>query len=300
MLTVRELGMRHLLALDAVAAHGTFGRAAQHLGYTQSAVSQQVAALERLLGEPVFDRPGGPRRVTLTPVGARLLAAGRELLARAQDLVDDVEQFRAGVVGRLSVGTFQSVSTAVLPGLLSHLRAEHPGTEVRLVEDDDDDALVAAVLAGRLDLTFLTTAPPARLDAVDLFVDPFVVVARPSDVGDGPVPADVLASVPLIGQHDNACQRLLDDGLRGIGVPAEYVFRTSDNSAVTSMVRAGMGLAVLPRLAVDAEDPRTVVRDVDPPLPHRHVHLAWPSGRTLSPAARRFVDLAVDGTAHLR
>ena len=68
--SMRDLEIRHLEALDAVASTGTFGRAAERLGYTQSAISQQIAALERVMGAPVFDRPGGPRPVELTPLGA--------------------------------------------------------------------------------------------------------------------------------------------------------------------------------------------------------------------------------------
>lgn len=299
-LAVKDLDLRLLLTLSAVVAEGTFGRAATRLGYTQSAVSQQVAALERVVGEPVFDRPGGPRRPTLTPVGRLLAEHAADLLERAEACVAAVGRFQAGAVGRLDVGTFESISTAVLPALLSRLHEERPGLQVGLVESDDDTALAEQVVEGRLDLTFLTTPPPDGLEGVDLFLDPFVVVARPQDVVDGPVPASTLAAHPLIGQHDNACQRLVDDGLRAVGVTPDYVFRTSDNSAVTAMVRAGVGMAVLPLLAIDAEDPRTIVRDVDPPLPHRHVHLAWARGRTPSPTARRFVELAVDGTAHRR
>ena len=70
---LRQLDLKHLVALDAVADTGTFGRAAERLGYTQSAVSQQIASLERILGDKVFDRPGGPRPVALTPLGAELL-----------------------------------------------------------------------------------------------------------------------------------------------------------------------------------------------------------------------------------
>ena len=77
---LRDLDMRLLVAFDAVATEGTFGRAAERLGYTQSAVSQQIASLERVIGDQVFDRPGGPRPVELTPLGALLLEHSRVLL----------------------------------------------------------------------------------------------------------------------------------------------------------------------------------------------------------------------------
>src|SRR5829696_3250801 len=93
---IRDLEVRHLVALTAVAREGTFARAAARLGYTQSTVSQQIAALERAVGGPVFDRPGGPRPVRITPLGAVVLEQGRDLLAKAERLADAVDRFKAG------------------------------------------------------------------------------------------------------------------------------------------------------------------------------------------------------------
>src|SRR5262245_12877342 len=101
--------LRPLAALDAVAVEGTFGRAAERLGYTQSAVSQQISSLERAIGGAVFDRPGGPRPVTLTPLGKLVLAHAREILDKARVTADAIERFQRGDAGRIDVGTFQSV-----------------------------------------------------------------------------------------------------------------------------------------------------------------------------------------------
>lgn len=300
MVAVRDLDLRQLQAMDAVVDAGTFGAAAKALGFTQSAVSQQIAALERAVGGSLFDRPGGPRRPVLTPLGRIVAEHARDLVGRAGGLAEDVRRFNAGVLGRLDIGTFQSISTAVLPGLLGVLRERFPQVEVRVFENPEDSVLARQVLDGQLDLTFFVGAPPPPLEGIELFVDPFVVVARPQDVGAGAVPVDVLAAAQLIGQPDSSCERLITDGLRSLGVDPRYVFRTNDNSAVASMVRAGVGLAVLPRLAVDTEDPRTVVRPLDPPLPSRSIYLVWRADRELSPSARSLVDLAVEGTMHLR
>src|ERR687895_38177 len=109
-----DVELRHLAALAAVADEGSFGRAASRLGYTQSTVSQQIAALERAVGGPVFDRPGGPKPVRITPLGTVVLEQGRELLARAASMRDAVDRFHLGD-GRIDIGTFQSVSNVILP-----------------------------------------------------------------------------------------------------------------------------------------------------------------------------------------
>src|SRR5688572_21953062 len=107
------LELRHLVALVAVADHGTISKAAGELGYTQSAVSQQIAGLERAIGAPVFDRHGGPRLLTLTEVGTALLDHARAVLGRLRTAEADVRAVLAGENGVLRVGTLQSVGTRV-------------------------------------------------------------------------------------------------------------------------------------------------------------------------------------------
>src|SRR5919197_52978 len=112
--------LRHLATMAAIAEEGSFGRAAGRLGYTQSTVSQQIAALERAVGGPVFDRPGGPKPVRITPLGEVVLTHGRDLLTKAEALADAVDRFRAGG-GRIDIGTFQSVSSLILPAAVRRL-----------------------------------------------------------------------------------------------------------------------------------------------------------------------------------
>jgi DNA-binding transcriptional LysR family regulator len=295
MSALRDLELRHLVALDAVAAEGTFARAAERLGYTQSAVSQQIAALERAVGEKVFDRPGGPRSVELTPFGAELLRGGRDLLARVAALADDLDRFRAGHAGRLTVGTFQSVSSAVLPMVLGRFRAAHPDVEVQLFETDVDEELEQHLERGQTEVSFLVgeVAEPAisGFESRLLLTDPFVLIARPGQFPSGPVSLDDFSGEPLIGQHPNSCQLLNEAGLRSAGLDPSYVFRSNDNGTVAAMVRAGMGVAVMPLLCTEPEDPRTELHPLDPPIPGRQVTIAWRAGRTLSPAATAFVEL---------
>src|SRR4051794_28971975 len=107
---VADLELRRLRTMAAIADEGTFGRAAARLGYTQSSVSQQIAALERALGGAVFDRPGGPRPVRLTPLGEVVLDHGRDLLTKAEVLTDGVDRFELKATSSTS-----SCSTRALP-----------------------------------------------------------------------------------------------------------------------------------------------------------------------------------------
>ena len=295
---LRDLELRHHATLDAVASEGTFGRAAERLGYTQSAVSQQIAALERTVGGKVFDRPGGPRRVELTPLGAVVLDRGRDLIARVDALDDVLDRFRSGQVGRLTVGTFQSISSAVLPQLVARFRGQFPDVDIALFESAVDEELEAQLERGQTEVSFLVggvdVAAAAGFEARHLLTDPFVLIARPGQFAPGPVPVDAFIGEPMIGQHENSCQLLNEAGLRAAGLDPSYVFRSNDNGTVAAMVRAGMGVAVMPLLCTEPEDPRTSLHPLDPPIPGRKVSIAWRSGRTLSPAAEAFVQLAIE------
>lgn len=294
MAALRDLEVRHLVALDAVAAEGTFGRAADKLGYTQSAISQQIASLERLIDGKLFDRPGGPRPVELTPLGERVLAVARELLARVDSVGEELDRFRTGEVGRITVGTYQSVSARVLPLVVGRMRSEYPDVEIRVLESDNDDDLDAALGRGELDLSFVVGDWAGQFDSLPLFDDPFVLVARPGEFKRGAVRLSDLNGVPMVGQHTNSCQLMNEMGLRAAGLEPNYVFRTNDNGTVSAMVKAGLGVAVMPLLCVDPDDPGIELHPLRPALPHRRIAVAWRKGRTLSPVAERFAEISVE------
>lgn len=292
--SLRDIEIRHLEALDAVASAGTFGRAAERLGYTQSAISQQIAALERVIGEPVFDRPGGPRPVELTPLGAELLEHGRHLLTQLDVMADELDRFRHGEVGTLSIGTFQSASATILPLVVGRMRAEFPDLELSVYESDHDQELEGRIETGELDVTFMVGDGGAGVVAEHVVTDPFVVVARPGQFPPGAVAIDDLNDEPMIGQHENSCQLFNEAGLRAAGLVPSYVFRSNDNGTVAAMVRAGMGVAVLPLLCVEAEDPRLAIHPLAPAIPDRKITVARRADRTLAPAAVRFVEISTE------
>ncbi|MGD9998906.1 MAG: LysR family transcriptional regulator [Ilumatobacteraceae bacterium] len=289
---LQDIEIRQLRALQAVAAEGSFGRAAERLGFTQSAISQQIASLERAVGDKVFDRPGGPRRVELTPTGELLLAHATAMLDRIREAEDELRSLRAGEVGRLVVGSYQSVSVNILPEVVGRLRNERPGLSVRCEEIDENEVMIARLLSDDLDLSFLIGMPEDdSIEAVPLLIDPFVLLTAAADTPPVVDPA-TLRGAPMIGQSPCACQLSIDRSLRDYGVEPDYVFRTNDNAAVQAMVRAGMGQAILPFLAVDPNDRGVVVSSLDPPIPPRVVAIGRRRGRTLPPAADQFIELA--------
>jgi DNA-binding transcriptional LysR family regulator len=297
MSTLRDLEVRHLAALEAVASEGTFGRAADRLGYTQSAISQQIAALERLVGGKLFDRPGGPRPVELTPLGEQLLASARDLLARVDAVGEDLDRFRTGEIGRITVGTFQSVSAKVLPLVVGRMRERFPEVDIRVFESDLDNELDQNLLRGELDLSFVVGDWAGKFESQPLFDDPFVLVARPGQYPRGRVKLASLNGVPMIGQHANSCQLMNEQGLRSAGLEPNYVFRSNDNGTVAAMVKAGLGVAVLPLLCVDLHDPGIEIHALRPALPDRRISVAWRRGRTLSPVAQAFAEITVEVSA---
>ncbi|MGO1052914.1 LysR family transcriptional regulator [Crossiella sp. CA198] len=287
-----DVELRHLAAMAAVVDEGSFGRAAARLGYTQSTVSQQIAALEKAVGGAVFDRPGGPRPVRSTPLGKVVLAHGRELLAKAQALTAAVDRFKAGG-GRVDIGTFQSVSNVILPQVIRGLRAEQPDCDIRLFEEEVDQPQVQD-----LDLMFFDGRVHGEVEHRKLLDDPYLLVARRDTFPDGPVRVDRLDGAPMVAHPPICDQARLEQVLTRRGVRPDIVCRTAGNETVLSMVRAGMGSAILPRLIVHSADigadASLRVHELKPALPPREIFLLWQANRTQSPLARRAIEIAVE------
>lgn len=287
--------LRHLAALQAVAEEGSFGRAARHLGYTQSAISQQVATLERIVGERLVERPGGPRPVSLTQAGVLLLRHAEAIVARLRAAQADLAALAEGAAGSLRVGTYQSVGERILPSLMRDYAASWPGVEIRLSESSTDAELLALVERGELDLTFTVLPVEDPFEAVEVLRDPFVLILpadSPLAAGGRPPSLRELCELPLIG-YQPVCRatEMAESRLRDSGAEPTFVFRSSNNGTVQGLVGAGVGAAVAPLLAVETSDDRIVVVEI-PSLPLRRIAIAWHRDRYQSPAARAFVETA--------
>jgi DNA-binding transcriptional LysR family regulator len=301
MTNMRDADPRHLAALVAVVDHGTFAAAADALGFTQSAVSQQIAQLERACGTSVLDRPKGPRPAQLTQVGLVVVDFARRSLDRIDQMDERLRSIERGISGRLTVGTFQSASAELLPNIVSQMRRELPGVDVRLDETDDLEELVRDVLHDETDLAFtVDIADDPRLEIEVLGRDRFVVLAPADDVIGSVATAGELNRSTLIGQPDNQTgQRMIDERLISAGIRPDFAFRFQNNAAVQSMVRSGMGLAVMPSLAIDSNDPGIRVLEIEPQLAPRVIQLIRRTDRTLLPAAHQFAAIAHSSSAQL-
>jgi DNA-binding transcriptional LysR family regulator len=292
------LEIRHLLALVAVVETGTFSRAAEQLGYTQSAVSQQVGTLERIVGTPLFERPGGPRPVRLTAAGEVLLTHARAVLARVSSAATDLRALASGEQGELRVGTLPSVGTKVLPRLLGTFRAEWPGIQIVLRESRDSADLIHAVETGDIDVTFIDIGlfETGPLEVRPLLDDPMVFLAPAGapEAGQRVVNIADVAHLPMIGTRNPGCRQIIDDAFRQAPVSPTYVFRSDDNPTIQGLIGSGLAYAVLPLLTVDENDPHVAVIPIRPEPPPRRLGIAWHPERRPPLALLPFVEAATE------
>jgi DNA-binding transcriptional LysR family regulator len=290
--------VRHLAALQALAAEHSFGRAARRLGYTQSAVSQQIATLERIVGERLVERPGGPRPVSLTEAGELLLRHAESIVARLKAAQADLHALRAGELGTLRVGAFQSVGARVLPEIMRRFTEQWPQIEVRLDELEDDE-VGDAIESGEIDVGFvLLPVGDAPLETVELLHDPYVlIVAAGSLLADLKPSLRDAAQYPLVGFRHTAAMDQVLAAFHAEGVDPHWAFRSNDNPTIQGLVAAGVGVAVMPRLTVDTQDPRIAVVDLHGAVPPRIIAIAQHRDRYNSPAARAFVETARETAA---
>lgn len=288
--------LRHLIALKAVADEGSFGRAAERLGYTQSAISQQIATLERIVGARVVERPGGPKAVSLTEAGVLLLRHAAGITAHLQAAQADLAALKAGEAGPLRVGTFESVGTKILPSLLRRFAAAWPKVAVQLYEALDDHDLLERVERGELDLAFLMLPPVAGpFEAVELLRDPYVLLVpagSPLAARDRAPALKEIAGLPLISYRACRTTAAIESQLSATGRVPKIVFRSDNNGTVQGLVAAGVGISIAPRLTVNEADDSIAVLELGDGVAPRLIGLAWHRDRRQTSAAEGFVELA--------
>jgi DNA-binding transcriptional LysR family regulator len=266
------LDVRRLQVLRAVVTSGTVTAAAAHLGYTPSAVSQQVAALEKQAGTALLERVG--RGVRPTPAGLLLTEHAALISSAVAQAETALADLRAGRIGTLSVRYFATAGSTLVAPALARLRAEHPGVRVDLELADPDDPF-HDVAGGRADLAVVVRARGRTGEGfrlVHLLDDPYDAVLP---LGHPLADREVIDLHELSGEQwvgsepPGPCLEPVIDSCAAAGFTPDFVIRSEDYATAQGFVAAGLGVGLMPRLGLRGRHPGVVVRPVRNPEPVR-------------------------------
>lgn len=285
--------VRHLAALQALAEETSFRGAARRLGYSQPAVSQQLATLERIVGKKLVNRPRVSQPLTLTDAGQRVLTCARAI--QASLAVAEADLLAAADGGPLRIGAYQTIAAHLLPHVFRELAHKTPSVRMLLTETPEDEKLARLLDQGELDLAFVDL--PLRLPrdyATESLASDEYVLVLPHDApraqrGGRPVQLAELGEFELIGFKSSGSTHRVIAYLRGRGIETRFALRSDDNSVVQGFVAAGFGAALIPSLAASLWGNEFAVLRFQAQLPPRVIGLAWLRDLSSVPAARVFV-----------
>ncbi|WP_102125723.1 LysR family transcriptional regulator [Deinococcus planocerae] len=285
--------LAQLRALIAVADAGGFGEAAAEHSVSQSSLSEAVAKLEGLAGRPLLRRtPGG---TVPTGAGERVLTHARAAVQAAADALLAAQEEGGGLSGRLRVASFRSTATHLLPPALAAFRRRHPGVTVSLLDAEACGGGPSAVKSGRVDLAVVVADDSSELALTPLIGDEYLFVA-PASRGTHPASlADLAAQPLLLPPGRDSCHRRVRTYLAARGVPLTGVQEVEQDSVTLSMVGHGLGVTVMPRLALLPLPPGLVTLPLPEPL-FRPLALAALPHRAGLPILRAFTGAVL---AHL-
>ncbi|MCC5576475.1 LysR family transcriptional regulator [Microtetraspora sp. AC03309] len=281
--------LQQLRYVIAVAETNNFTRAAERCRVVQSALSHQIAGLERELGARLFERTS--RRVRLTPAGEAFLPAARECLEAADRARAEVAAASGEVRGRLAVGAIPTVAAVNLPVALRDYRRRYPRVQITLASAGSED-LIERVRRGDVDVAFLGLPPRAepkgvqsrRLGGGELVA----VVTQDHHLTENEVDLRSLADEPFIDFRVGAAGRAQsDEAFAAAGVQREVPFEVSSAEFMVDLVRQGLGVGMLPAAYAPRFSDLRMIRLRDAPT--RVEHLIWDSRPT--PAATAFLEL---------
>ncbi|QPF85547.1 LysR family transcriptional regulator [Bradyrhizobium genosp. L] len=282
--------LRQLRYFDALARHGHFGRAADACSVSQPALSMQIREMEQAVGGVLIER--NARQVRLTTFGEDLLRRVRDILRSVDELGDFARASRDRLAGRLRVGMIPTIAPYLLPKVIENLARLHPELDIH-VRETLTPKLIKEVAEGRLDtaIVALPVSEPS-LTEVALFSENFLLV-RPGEDADTPVPsAEMLREMRLLLLEEGHCFR--DQALSFCNMqsfPPREVLDASSLSTLVQMVGAGIGVTLIPEMAVTVETrsaPVAVARFKNP-QPSRTIGMVW---RKTSPLAGQLQQIA--------
>lgn len=297
------LDSRQLRVFHEVVATGSYSGAARALGFSQPAVSQQMRALERHLGTPLFTRVGRAQR--LTEAGRLLAARSAPLLEGLAATARQVAAVRNLAEGHVRVCAFPSASATIVASAVASLRSAHPGIRVQLVEAEPPDSL-AMLRAGDCDITLAFHYPGAPepdsgdFVATPLLEEPLEVVlpeGHPAGEAEGLSLPDLSRETWIAGCA--RCRAQFVTACDEAGFAPDIAFATDDALAVQSLVVAGVGIAVLPRLGLSfLRHPRLRTRPLRPIPPRSVMAYTWPEHGAIPATARVLAELRAVSRAH--
>jgi LysR family hydrogen peroxide-inducible transcriptional activator len=297
--------MKHLRYFEALARHGHFGRAAEACSISQPALSVQIKELEALLGAPLIERSA--RQIRLSSLGEEFANRARDILRAVDEIEDLVRTAHRPFGGRLRLGVIPTVAPYLLPNLITDLVGQYPDLEV-LPRESVTRTLIGDLIEGRLDaaIVALPVSEPALHERA-LFEEEFVLVRPREDAGE-PVPKpEHLREMRLLLLEEGHCFR--DQALAFCGSrssPPRHVMQGSSLSTLVQMVGVGIGITLIPEMAISIEAgsaPVSVAR-LPPPRPFRTIGMVWRKTTPLSDqfeliaeGVRRFCKRRLDGTS---
>ncbi|MER6387845.1 LysR family transcriptional regulator [Streptomyces sp. NPDC059382] len=295
------LNLERLRTLDAFARHGSVGGAADGLHVTTSAVSQQMAKLEREVGQPLLAKNG--RGVRLTDAGRLLADHAARILSQVELAQAEVEAQRGCAVGELQIGAFPTAMRGLLPGALTALRTGHPELRTRVREQEPGESM-AAVVRGDLDLALAIDwhnkrmPVPAELTRCHLLEDSvdIAVPAGHRHAGRSLVSLADFADEEWISWNEGQfCHEWLVFTLRGIGIEPRIAHIAEEHHTQLAFVEAGLGVCVTPRLGRGPVPSGVRLLPVSDAV-RRHVYVVWRADADRRPSVRAAVE-ALKATA---
>jgi DNA-binding transcriptional LysR family regulator len=290
------LSTSRLRILSEVARRGSFSAAAESLSYTQSAVSQQIAALEAETGMALLERH--PRGVSLTAAGQTLVGHAEGVLAR----LDAAEAAVAAIAGlrggHLRMASFPTAGATLMPLAIARFRTSYPGVELTLAEGEPEE-IVPRLRAGELDLALLfdfagEIALPEGMTQVELLEDPmYLALPRAHALANkASLRLEHLAREAWIQTSSHSpCARHVVRCCHAAGFEPSVTFESDDYQTVQGLVAAGVGVALIPELALSVVREDIVIRALAPRPPVRRVLAAIPAGARLVPGAPAMLGL---------
>jgi molybdate transport repressor ModE-like protein len=292
------LDVKRMRILKEVADRGSFSAAAEALSYTQSAVSQQIAALEREAGTQLVTR--GSRGIRLTEAGEALVRHADAILTRLADAEAELEAIAGLRGGRLRLAAFPTVGATLMPLAVATFRERHPDIELTVRQLEPEDSL-PLLKAGELDIA-LTIEPndihdTEGLDSTFLLDDPmFAALPMGHPLANKPrVRLKDLSGDAWISTTDAcSCGDLVRNHCIRMGFEPQVTFESDDYLAIQGLVAAGVGVALIPTLALTTVRDDIVIRDLANEAPVRKIAAATLPGAQRSPAARAMLDVLME------